>query len=217
MKKLTSFLISLLFSLNVIVNVSAQSSETIWISATQTSYKTGETVTFNFNGISAAPIQGFTFQVRYDPSCLKPLNAASPIVGMNGLLLPQDVGLAEVSFASTTPQIANGLLAEIRFTALAGCNTSISLERASLAIKNESGFAAPLPGITTGEKAISYSISSEKGSAENMPLLGTPLSLDVEPVDDSSQSLTVALAIIGIILVVGIFILVRIMRRGETH
>ena len=216
MKKLTSFLLSLLFSLCIAANVSAQTSETIWISASQTSYKTGETVIFNFNGISATPIQGFTFQVRYDPSCLKPLNAASPLVGMNGLLLPQDAGLADVSFASTSPQTANGLLAEIRFMALAGCQTSISLESASLAIKNESGFAAPLPGITTGEKAISYSISAEKGSAENVPLLGTPLALDVEPVNGSSDSLTVAFVIIGMILVIGMFILVRIMRRGNA-
>jgi len=216
MKKLATLLLSLLFSLSIAANVSAQSSETIWISATQTSYKTGETVTFDFNGISVTPIQGFTFQVRYDPSCLKPLNAASPIVGMNGLLLPQDAGLADVSFASTSPQIANGLLAEIRFIALSGCQTSITLESASLAIKNESGFAAPLIGITTGEKVIAYSISDEKGSAEDSPLLGTPLSLDVEPVNGSSQSLTVPLVIIGIILILGIFILVRIMRRGET-
>jgi len=216
MKKLTSFLISLLFSLSIVVNVSAQSSETIWISANQTSYKTGETVTFNFNGISATPIQGFTFQVRYDPSCLKPLNAASPIVGMNGLLLPQDAGLVDASFASTTPQVANGILAEIRFTALAGCNTSISLESASLAIKNESGFAAPLEGVTTGEKVVAYSISPEKGSAQDAPLLGTPLSLDTEPVNSSSQGVIVALVVIGFILIIGIFILVRILRRSDS-
>ena len=216
MKKLTSFLLSVLFSLCFAVNVGAQSSETIWISASQTSYKTGETVTFNFNGISATPVQGFTFQVRYDPSCLKPLNAASPIVGMNGLLLPQSDGLVDVSFASTTPQVANGLLAEIRFTALAGCATSVSLENASLAIKNESGFAAPLPGIATGEKTVAYSISGEKGSAQNAPLLGTPLALDVEPVNGSSQSMTVALVIIGFILILGIFILIRILRRSNA-
>lgn len=216
MKKPASILLAFLLSLCIVINVGAQSSETIWIAASQNSYKTGETVTFTFNGISSRPIQGFTFQVRYDPSCLKPLNAASPIVGMNGLLLPQSAGLVDVSFASTVPQAANGLLAEIRFTALAGCETGVSLESAFLAVKNESGFAVPLDGVVTGEKVIAYSISPEKGSAENGPLMGTPLSLSVEPVDGSSQNITIALVIIGIILVIGIFILFRILRRSDS-
>jgi hypothetical protein len=175
MRYIALLIIILAVCMAAISPASAQTPETIWITAGRTSFKTGETVIVTVNASSATPIQGFTFQIRYDPACLKPLNAASPIPGMNGLFLPQAPGLADASFASTTPQTVSGILAEARFTTLGGCQTAITLESAALVIRNESGFAAPLPGVSIGENVISMFIDKEKGTSEDPPLLCPPL------------------------------------------
>ncbi|MBM4428233.1 MAG: hypothetical protein FJ031_13510, partial [Chloroflexi bacterium] len=153
MRRILTLLI-LTLCLFLTVPVHAQTPESIWITASAESFKTGETLIVTVHAVSGTPIQGFTIQVRYDPACLRPLNAASPIAGMNGLLLPQSNGLADATFASTAPQMANGILAEVRFETLGACQTNLTLESASLAIKNEAGFAAPLEGVTVEEKVI---------------------------------------------------------------
>ena len=145
MRSITALIFAFIFAISSSFNVHAQAGESIWLSAGNTSYKTNETVLVTVNASSVTPIQGFTFQIRYDPACLKPVNATSPINGMNGLSLPQTAGLVDASFASTTPQLANGILAEVRFLTLGGCQTSLQLESAALAVRNEKGFAAPLP------------------------------------------------------------------------
>ena len=217
MKKFALTLIALI-CLFVVMPVKAQSAESIWIAASTNSFKTGETVIVTVNGLSATPIQGLTFQIKFDPACLQPINAASPIAGMNGLSLPQISGVVDASFASTTPQVANGVLAEVRFITLGACQTNLTLESAALVIKNESGFAAPLAGVNLGEKAVALAISAEKGTSADAPLLGTPLALGTEP-ENSGSSLpagtTIILAVIGVLLIVGIVVLVRIL-RGEN-
>ncbi|MBK6791946.1 MAG: hypothetical protein IPG80_05265 [Anaerolineales bacterium] len=201
--------------------VKAQSAESIWITASTNSFKTGETLIVTVNGASASPIQGLTFQIKFDPACLQPVNAASPISGMNGLSLPQITGLVDASFASTTPQVANGVLAEVRFITLGACQTNVTLESAALVIKNESGFAAPLPGVALGEKTIALAVSAEKGSSQDAPLLGTPLPLGTEPDPAASSPVstgtTVMFAVIGILLLAGIVILIRILRGENTR
>lgn len=205
-----------IFCLFVVVPVHAQAAETIWITASTTSFKTGETVIVNVNAITASPIQGITFQIKYDPACLKPVNAATSVPGMNGLSLPQLTGLVDASFASTTPQTASGVLAEVRFITLGACQTNVSLESAALVIKNESGFAAPLPGVTMGEKAIPLAVSAEKGTSQDAPLLGTPLPLGTGPASTTQAGLptgtVIVLIIIGVFILIGIFILIRILR-----
>ena len=217
MKKFALTLIALI-CLFVVMPVKAQSAESIWIAASTNSFKTGETVIVTVNGLSATPIQGLTFQIKFDPACLQPINAASPIAGMNGLSLPQISGVVDASFASTTPQVANGVLAEVRFITLGACQTNLTLESAALVIKNESGFAAPLAGVNLGEKAVALAISAEKSTSADAPLLGTPLALGTEP-ENSGSSLpagtTIILAVIGVLLIVGIVVLVRIL-RGEN-
>src|SRR5215207_186774 len=110
MKPFTALILAFIFTLVVAMNVSAQSAESIWLNANTTAYKTEETVTVTINATSATPIQGFTFQIRYDPACLRPVNASSTIPGMNALPLPQIAGLVDGSYASTTPQTVNGVL-----------------------------------------------------------------------------------------------------------
>lgn len=166
MKKFTAVFLTIMLTFAFVANVSAQSADSIWLTATTTSYKTGETVKVTLNAASATPIQGFTFQVRYDPACLQPVNASSPISGMNGLPLPQVSGLVDGSYASTTPQMVNGALAEIRFVTLGGCQTGLTLESAALAIRTAEGFAAPLPNVTLGEKNVALVIDKEVVAAQ---------------------------------------------------
>jgi hypothetical protein len=214
MKKFALLFIALI-CLGLTMPVQAQSAESIWITASTTSFKTGETVIVSVNGSSTSPIQGLTFQIKFDPACLKAVNAASPIPGLNGLPLPQITGVVDASFASTSPQIANGLLAEVRFITLGACQTNLTLESAALVVKNESGFAAPMPGVTLGEKTIPLAVSAEQGTSQDVPLLGTPLPLGTEstPSNTMPTETLIVLIIIGVLLLIGAIALFRIMRN----
>lgn len=182
MKSFTACILAIVFTFAVVMNVNAQAAESIWLTANTTAYKTGETVAVTLNASSTTPIQGFTFQIRYDPDCLKPVNAVSPVPGMNGLPLPQLSGQVDGSYASTTPQTVNGVLAEIRFVTLGGCQTDLMLESAALAIRSPEGFAAPLAGVTIGEKNIALNIDKEVGvSQSNQSISGSILPLDPPP------------------------------------
>jgi len=184
MKSLNAFIFAIIFSLAMVMSVGAQAAENIWLTASTTAYKTGETVVVTLNAASATLIQGFTFQIRYDPACLRPTNASSPIPGMNGLPLPQLTGLVDGSYASTTPQTINGVLAEVRFVTLKGCQTNLMLESAALAIRNESGFAAPVAGVTLGEKNVALNIDKEVVEAQPaQPVSGSLLQLDPPPAE----------------------------------
>jgi hypothetical protein len=187
MKPFTAFLLAIIVAFTAFFPAGAQSAETIWLTTDATAHKTGETVIVKVNAASATPIQGFTFQIRYDPACLQPTQATSPISGMNGLQLPQTPGLVDASFASTTPQTAGGVLAEVQFVTLGGCQTNLTLESAALAIRNDGGFAAPLPGVTIGEKNIALDVSRERGVSAPPPVSGTPLILGEVPAPASTM------------------------------
>jgi hypothetical protein len=223
MKSTKTILIAILLSIISFVQVSAQSAETIWLEANSTQFKTGEVVTLSVKAISATPIQGFNFKIRYDASCVTPLNATSPISGMNGLFLPQNSGLVDASFASTTPQTANGVIAEVRFTTLGGCQTELSLESASLAIRNEQGFAAELTSVSMGASKIPLNIDNEQGNVqEPQALSGTPLSLAPNAIDTTNNNRSLPagmigiLSVLGIILLAGIFILIRQLKSSSN-
>ncbi len=211
MKNTKSLFLALIFFFLSVKAVSAQTSESIWLEASTTAYKTEEIVTVRLNGASSTPIQGFTFQIRYDPNCLKPIHASSPISGMNGLQLPQEVGLVDASFASTTPQTALGVLAEVTFQALGGCQTELYLESAALAVRNASGFAVPLPGITLGEKNIPLNIDKTVGDAQEPALLGAPLSLEpTASANNQSPDWAAAIAV-SLLFLVGMAVVVVIL------
>ena len=217
MKPIPAFILAVILILTSVFVVNAQGAESIWLVANSTAYKRGETVTVTVNAASVTPIQGFTFQIRYDPACLEPINAASPIPGMNGLSLPQTPGLVDASFASTTPQAANGVLAEVQFSALAGCQTALTLESASLAIRNASGFAAALPGVTIGQNNVALSIDNAAGESQEQPLLGTPLPLGPQGSSDAKDpavttALLTLLAAIFVILII-MFAVYKLLRR----
>ncbi|MBK9925783.1 MAG: FHA domain-containing protein [Anaerolineales bacterium] len=205
MRLIVAIILVFVFAFSFVPGVHAQVSETIWLTANTTAYKTGETVLITVNAMSVTPIQGFTFQVRYDPACLKPVNATSPIPGMNGLSLPQTSGLVDASFASTTPQIVNGVLAELRFVTLGGCQTGINLENAALAVRNEKGFAAPLPGVKFSQSSIALNVDSAVGEQSDQPVSGTPLPLDPTIGSPSNfQSPLWGVAAITIFLILGL-------------
>jgi hypothetical protein len=218
MKRFATFFLAIIFTITAVFKVNAQAAETIWLVASAAAFKTGETVMVTVNGISATPIQGFTFQIRYDPACLQPVNATSPIPGMNGLQLPQTAGLVDASYASTTPQTVSGVLAEVRFITLGGCQTSLTLESAALAIRNESGFAAPLAGVTVGEKNIALNIDKELGISATQPVSGTPLVLgEIPPPAASSPFPAWAIVLLAILLGGGVmFGVFKLLRQGST-
>jgi hypothetical protein len=209
-------ILAISLTLAVVANVSAQAAEGIWLTANTTAYKTGETVMAVVNAASAVPIQGFTFQIRYDPACLRPVNAVSTVPGMNALPLPQLSGLADGSYASTTPQTVNGVLAEVRFTALKGCQTNLTLESAALAIRNESGFAAPLPGVTIGEKNLALNIDKAVGNPQpEVPVTGAILPLD--PPAAATPEYSGWIIALLVVLVIGVmFGAFKLFRVGTT-
>lgn len=202
MKTIHAFLLAILLSFTVVITGSAQSSESIWLTVGTATYKTRETVVASLHASSATPIQGFTFQIRYDPACLKPVNAVSQVPGMNALPLPQISGLADGSYASTTPQTINGILAEVRFVTLGGCQTQLALESAALAIRNESGFAAPLANVSVAKESIALSIDRALGEASSESLSGSVLPLEPPPTRQGIPAW--AIVLLSILLVGGI-------------
>jgi hypothetical protein len=217
MKSVLVIVLVILLAFTVVINANAQSAESIWLTADTTAYKTGETVVATLNASSTTPIQGFTFQIRYDPDCLKPVNAVSPVPGMNALPLPQISGLADGSYASTTPQVVNGVLAEVRFVTLGGCQTSLNLESAALAIRNESGFAAPVTNVSVAKENIALNIDKALGEAQAPEALSGSV-LPLEPPPSSGRGIPGwAIGSLSILLVVGImFGLFKRLRIGTV-
>ena len=122
----------------------------------------------------------------------------------------------DASFASTTPQAANGILAEVRFVTLSGCQTNLTLESAALAIRNESGFAAPLAGVTVGEKNIALNIDKAIGISATQPVSGTPLVLGEVPPPASSFPAW-AIILLAILLGGGVmFGVFKLLGQGTT-
>jgi hypothetical protein len=202
MKSLGAFLLTILLTFTVVITGSAQSAESIWLTVNTTAYKTRETVVATLHASSATPIQGFTFQIRYDPACLKPINAVSHVPGMNALPLPQISGLADGSYASTTPQSVNGVLAEVRFEALGGCQTNLHLESAAIAVRSEAGFAAPVANVAVAKENIALTIDKALGEAASESLTGSVLPLEPPPAARGIPSWAVVLA--SMLLVGGI-------------
>lgn len=214
MKNISALILIVIVALVSVLPVHAQAAESFWIQSSSVAYKTQETVIVTVHAISSTPVQGFTAQIRYDPACLKPESGTSPISGMNGLAVPQVAGLADVSFASTTPQMANGLLAELRFTALKGCQTSLNIESAALVVRNESGFAVPINGIAINQNPLALSIDSAVGNPQP-EVSGAPV-LPLAPVN-SPASRSINWRMIGLMgaaglllaFIIGLFALLR--------
>lgn len=207
MKSITALMLAFFFISAATMNVSAQSAESIWLAANTTSYKTGETVIVDVNGNSSTPIQGFTFQILYDPACLKPIKASSTIPGMNGLPLPQLTGQVDGSYASTTPQLVNGVLAEVYFEALGGCQTNLMLQSAALAIRNAEGFAVPLAGVIIREQNVALNIDKEAVTASNpVPATGSILPLE-PPAPAKKETMLWLIGPLAILFLAGILFL----------
>jgi FHA domain-containing protein len=203
MRSITAFVLAIIWTFTVVISANAQSAESIWLTVNTMNYKTRETVVATLHASSATPIQGFTFQIRYDAKCLKPINAVSQMPGMNALPLPQISGLADGSYASTTPQTVNGVLAEVRFETLGGCQTNLTLESAALAIRNESGFAAPVANVSVAKESIILNIDKALGESSTESPTGSVLPL--EPPPATNQGIPKwAIVVLSVLLVAGI-------------
>lgn len=222
MKRIIVFLVIFLSTFNTVINASAQVAESIWLTASTTTYKTGDIVVVTLNATSVTSIQGFTFQIRYDPSCLKPINASSPILAMSGLPLPQLTGLVDGSYASTIPQTVSGVLAEIRFTALRGCQTGLYLESAALAIRNAEGFAEPLPNVPIGERNISLFIDKEMGTVKSSQSeSGSVLPLDPPKAGQGIPGWIIGgvliSLVVAILLLFGVYMVIRVRMPNQAR
>lgn len=202
MKRITIFLLIVLFTFATVINVNAQAAESIWLTTSGNSYKTGENLTVTLNAVSGTPIQGFTFQIRYDPNCLRPVNASSPLPGMNGLPLPQISGVADGSYASVSPLTVNGVLAEVHFVTLKGCQTNLTLESAALAVRSPEGFAAPLAGVSVNKENIALKIDKEVVEAQPIEQTGSMLILNPPAV--TNKGLSSWWLLLGAVLLVGV-------------
>ena len=211
MKSFSRLILFIVLSCTSVFAVNAQTADAIWMQTNTSAYKTGETVTVLLNGTSATPIQGFTAQIRYDPACLQPVNSTSPIPGMNGLAVPQVSGMVDASFASTTPQVVNGVLAEIRFTTLKGCQTSLTIETAALVIRNESGFAVPLTGVTINQNAIGLNIDSAVGISQ--PVVSGESVLPLAPTIFPEPKPVKWLSVVWLALMAGIVIFIIVVYK----
>ena len=203
MKNIKALLLTFILAALFATTVHAQASESLWLEADRTAYKTGETVIVRVNASSSAPVQGFTFQIRYDATCLEPLKASSPLPGMNGLQLPQTAGLVDASFASTAPQNVAGVLAEVSFKALKGCQTDLYLESAALAMRDSAGFAVPVPNATIGERSVVLNIDSAVGQAQEPATIGESLSLTPEKTDAGTDWAAI-IAVVMLFVVIGV-------------
>jgi len=126
---------------------------------------------------------------------------------MNGLPLPQLTGQVDGSYASTTPQLVNGVLAEVHFEALGGCQTNLVLESAALAIRNAEGFAAPLAGVSITEKNIALNIDKEAVTAANpVPATGSILPL-TPPAPAKKETMGWLIGALAILFLAGIVFL----------
>jgi hypothetical protein len=135
---------------------------------------------------------------------------------MNALALPQTAGLVDGSYASTTPQLVNGVLAEVRFTTLGGCNTNLTLESAALAIRNEAGFAAPLAGVTLGQRDLALVIDQEVAAAQpSEPPTGSVLPLEPAP-EPPMLNFGWTVGALAILFVLGsLFVIYKYFRLGN--
>jgi hypothetical protein len=221
-KQLMALVFALILMFNTIFGVSAQAAETIWMETSKQAYAAGETITVILKANTATPIQGFSFQLRYDPACLQPTTPSSQLSGLNYMSVPQSAGLVDAIFAAQTPVSANGALAQVEFSTLASCQTSLSLEKAELEVANASGMAAPLPGISLGTSSLVLSVGGAEPAAAAQPTgaaQGTP-AVNATPVKAPASSLfswlTIAFGIlVGLILLAGLIILAVVLIRNR--
>ena len=232
MKHLTALFLALLLSFITAWGVGAQAANSIWMEINQQTYNPGDDVIVSINANSVTPIQGLSFQIRYDPACLQPGTPAGQLPGLNYLSVPQTEGLVDAIFASTTPLSANGALAQIRFKTLAACQTSLNLEKASLSVLDTSKMAVPLPGISLGTSSAALNANtanqpistpeinptsteqaSPTPSANTMPTRAAP-SVSVRPLN----GLVVPIAmVLGLFFLVGLFIVLVLLYRKNSQ
>ena len=181
-KTLRVILLTLILIFAASLRAHAQEAETIWIETSILAYEADEPISVSLYGISATPIQRFRFQISYDPACLRLETITSAIDGFNPLPQTPADGLVSATFASETPQTVAGLLAEIQFSALADCQTTLVLETAALETLDAAGNALPLEGIGLGGGLLDLTVRAPSGSAPPQPTAETSGMPGLEPI-----------------------------------
>ncbi len=232
MKYLSAIFLTILLASLALFGVGAQAADTIWMETGKDAFGPGETITVTLKANSKTPIQGFNFKLRYDPNCLQPGDPTSLVSGLNYMTVPQISGMINGIFASTSKVNANGSLVKIEFKAIANCQTSVTLEKANLAVANDAGIAVTLPGISLGTSSLLISVAGD-GSvpAQNSGTPSAPsdqqgnliLALPTVPAPEptagsflSRMILPVAIICGLLLLVGGLFVVLPILRKRKT-
>ena len=233
MKYLTAILLTILLANLTLFGVGAQAAETVWMETGKDAFGPNETITVTLKANSKTAIQGFNFKLRYDPNCLQPEVPTSLVSGLNYMTVPQISGMLNGIFASTSKVNANGSLVKIDFKAIANCQTSVTLEKANLAVANDTGIAVTLPGISLGTSSLLISVSVGDGSMpaqsvstpaapsdqQGNPILALPTVPAPEPTAGSfvSRMILPVAIICGLILLVGIILaILPMLRKRKT-
>jgi hypothetical protein len=91
----------------------------------------------------------------------------------------------------------------VRFVTLGGCQTNLTLESAALAIRNESGFAAPLEKVAVARESIALTVDKALGEASTESLTGSVLPLEPPPAANRGFG-TWTIVLLAILLVGGL-------------
>jgi hypothetical protein len=172
-----------LLSLALVLPVTAQSGDGVWIEVDQQTFRVSEIATIIVYGNASVPIQGYTFQLRYDPACLQFKKTTNLVNNMNSSPLPEEPGLVDETFYSTTPQSVNGQLTEVTFATISPCAASIALENAALVVLDAAKMPQPLQlSLSASELTLAVNGPIEPGSI----LPGPDMSQTSIPVENTA-------------------------------
>jgi hypothetical protein len=223
LKYLSALALVLTLFFSAILRVSAQAAETIWLESNKESYSAGETITVTLKANTVTPIQGFSFQLRYDSACLQSAVPSSLLPGLIYQPVPQTAGLVEAVFTSPSPLSAKGALVEVKFKSLSSCQTSLKLEKASLSVADSSGKTVPLPGISPGISSLVLNLGGAEAAAPqptrtpethltSLPQSTAPATPEIKstPTRTSTSGLLFSWLLVWLEILLGLFLFVRL-------
>ncbi len=162
------FLSILMLTLGFVFPVAAETADSVWIESEQQFLQVGETITITVRTSVSVPLQGYTFQLGYDPACLQLQETTNLISGMNSLPTPEETGFVEATYFSAVPQVIDTALATVSFVVLSACDTVITLQDVNLTIPAPDGMPVKLV-LDIPVSGISFSFGGIQVLATNTP------------------------------------------------
>ena len=171
------FLAALALTLAVAPGQTAGNPNSIWLSRDTATLSDGQPLRVTVMANSNTDIQGFSFKLAYDPTCLTVQGSQIRLQGLANMSMKQPAGAVEGIYTSTQPLTANGAMVDVLFAAAQACDTSVALESASLMALDENRIAVGLPGITVDNTLLPLSTTnaaSNPANAQSIAVLDDP-------------------------------------------